>query len=237
MTGWFLANMAWASLAMLLVLAVRRPFAAAVRRRPGSMRCGCCRRLRLVAPPLPAWARSTSQSASAADTDPVRGGCGRAAAAGRRTRAVGALAARDLGRRRGRLPRLAILAYRRFLAELDRGAREPRRPSRPAADRERGGRRGRSRSACSAAGSSCRPISRAAIRRRSARSRSTMRPSTTAAATSGGTISACSSLRSTGSIRSPGSPSGVPRRPGAGLRRRRRRRRRARRRATIMRAP
>ena len=83
-----------------------------------------------------------------------------------------------------------FLAYRRFVAELSRRRAGARRASRPAADRKRRRRRGRSRSACFAAGSSSRPISRAAIRPRSAASRSIMRRSTIAAATCGGTISA-----------------------------------------------
>jgi bla regulator protein BlaR1 len=51
---WFLANMAWASLAMLLVLAVRRPFASAFGAGP-VYALWLLPALRLVAPPLPAW--------------------------------------------------------------------------------------------------------------------------------------------------------------------------------------
>ena len=51
---WFLANMAQASLAMLLVLAVRRPFAAAFGAGP-VYALWLLPALRLVAPPLPAW--------------------------------------------------------------------------------------------------------------------------------------------------------------------------------------
>jgi bla regulator protein BlaR1 len=51
---WFLANMAWASLAKLLVLAVRRPFASAFGAGP-VYALWLLPALRLVAPPLPAW--------------------------------------------------------------------------------------------------------------------------------------------------------------------------------------
>jgi beta-lactamase regulating signal transducer with metallopeptidase domain len=51
---WFLANMAQASLIMLLVLAVRRPFAAAFGAGP-VYALWLLPALRLVAPPLPAW--------------------------------------------------------------------------------------------------------------------------------------------------------------------------------------
>lgn len=51
---WFLANMAWASLAMVLVLALRRPFASLFGAGP-VYALWLLPVLRLVAPPLPAW--------------------------------------------------------------------------------------------------------------------------------------------------------------------------------------
>lgn len=54
MTGWFFANLAWASLLMLVVLAVRRPFARLFGSGP-AYALWLLPALRLVMPPLPAW--------------------------------------------------------------------------------------------------------------------------------------------------------------------------------------
>jgi len=54
MTAWFVANMVWASAAMLLVLAIRRPFAACFGALP-VYALWLVPALRLVMPPLPAW--------------------------------------------------------------------------------------------------------------------------------------------------------------------------------------
>ena len=53
MTGWFFANLGWATLLMLVVLALRRPFAAAFGAGP-AYALWLLPALRLVAPPLPA---------------------------------------------------------------------------------------------------------------------------------------------------------------------------------------
>lgn len=55
MTGWFFANLAWASLVMLVVLAVRRPFAALFGAGP-TYALWLLPALRLVMPPLPSFA-------------------------------------------------------------------------------------------------------------------------------------------------------------------------------------
>jgi beta-lactamase regulating signal transducer with metallopeptidase domain len=54
MTGWFLSNMIWASAAMLLVLAIRRPFASLFGAGP-AYALWLVPALRLVMPPLPSW--------------------------------------------------------------------------------------------------------------------------------------------------------------------------------------
>lgn len=54
MTDWFVANMIWASAAMLLVLAIRRPFAAFFGALP-AYALWLVPALRLVMPPLPSW--------------------------------------------------------------------------------------------------------------------------------------------------------------------------------------
>jgi beta-lactamase regulating signal transducer with metallopeptidase domain len=54
MTAWFLSNMVWASAAMLLVLAIRRPFASLFGAGP-VYALWLLPALRLVAPPLPSW--------------------------------------------------------------------------------------------------------------------------------------------------------------------------------------
>ena len=51
----FVANMVWASAAMLLVLAIRQPFAAFFGALP-AYALWLVPALRLVLPPLPAWA-------------------------------------------------------------------------------------------------------------------------------------------------------------------------------------
>jgi len=55
MTGWFFANLAWASLLMLVVLAARRPFAALFGAGP-AYALWLLPALRLVMPPLPSFA-------------------------------------------------------------------------------------------------------------------------------------------------------------------------------------
>ncbi|MBX3561683.1 MAG: hypothetical protein KF780_07690 [Sphingomonas sp.] len=54
MTGWFFANMGWASVLMLAVLLIRRPFARAFGAGP-AYALWLLPALRLVMPPLPAW--------------------------------------------------------------------------------------------------------------------------------------------------------------------------------------
>jgi beta-lactamase regulating signal transducer with metallopeptidase domain len=54
MTGWLVSNMIWASAAMLLVLALRRPFAAVFGAGP-AYALWLVPALRLVMPPLPSW--------------------------------------------------------------------------------------------------------------------------------------------------------------------------------------
>src|SRR6185295_6278117 len=54
MMDWLLPNMIWASAAMLLVLAIRRPFAACFGALP-AYALWLVPALRLVMPPLPAW--------------------------------------------------------------------------------------------------------------------------------------------------------------------------------------
>ena len=54
MTAWFFTNLAWASVLMLAVLAVRRPFARLFGAGP-AYALWLLPALRLVMPPLPAW--------------------------------------------------------------------------------------------------------------------------------------------------------------------------------------
>ncbi len=54
MTGWLVSNMIWASAAMLLVLAIRRPFAAFFGAGP-AYALWLLPAFRLLAPPLPSW--------------------------------------------------------------------------------------------------------------------------------------------------------------------------------------
>lgn len=59
MTAWFFANLAWASLFMLVVLAIRRPFAGLFGAGP-AYGLWLLPVLRLFAPPLPAWGADIS---------------------------------------------------------------------------------------------------------------------------------------------------------------------------------
>jgi beta-lactamase regulating signal transducer with metallopeptidase domain len=122
-TGWFLANMAWASLAMLLVLAVRRPFAAAFGAGP-VYALWLLPALRLVAPPLPAWGVELPNllppqtlilfAEDAAAPLPPDGGPGQWVPISLAIWALGAAA----------FLAWQFIAYRRFVAELNEGARE-----------------------------------------------------------------------------------------------------------------
>jgi beta-lactamase regulating signal transducer with metallopeptidase domain len=119
---WFLANMAWASLAMLVVLAVRRPFAAAFGAGP-VYALWLLPALRLVAPPLPAWGVDLPNlippqtlilfAEDAAAPLPPDGGPGQWVPMLLAIWALGAAA----------LLVWQLIAYRRFVADLDRGAR------------------------------------------------------------------------------------------------------------------
>jgi bla regulator protein BlaR1 len=120
---WFLANMAWASLAMLLVLAVRRPFAAAFGAGP-VYALWLLPAVRLVAPPLPAWGVElpnllpprtlTLFVEDVAAPLPPDGGPGQWVPLLLALWALGAAA----------LLAWQVLAYRRFVAELNKDARE-----------------------------------------------------------------------------------------------------------------
>jgi len=120
---WLLANMAQASLIMLLVLAVRRPFASLFGAGP-VYALWLLPALRLVAPPLPAWSIEVpnllppqSLILFAEDTAaplPPDGGPGQWVPILLAIWAVGAAA----------FLAWQFLAYRRFVAELDQSARE-----------------------------------------------------------------------------------------------------------------
>jgi beta-lactamase regulating signal transducer with metallopeptidase domain len=120
---WFLANMAWASLAMLLVLAVRRPFASAFGAGP-VYALWLLPALRLVAPPLPAWGVELPNllppqtlilfAEDAAAPLPLDGGPGQWVPISLAIWALGAAA----------FLAWQLLAYRRFVAELNDGARD-----------------------------------------------------------------------------------------------------------------
>lgn len=120
---WFLANMAWASLAMLLVLAVRRPFASAFGAGP-VYALWLLPALRLVAPPLPAWGVELPNllppqtlilfAEDAAAPLPPDGGLGQWVPISLAIWALGAVA----------FLAWQFLAYRRFVAELNEGARD-----------------------------------------------------------------------------------------------------------------
>ena len=205
MTFWLAANMAWASAAMVLVLLLRRPFARLFGA-GSAYALWLVPALRLVMPPLPAFAPDLPSLVpsrtmilfvgDAAAPLPPDGGPGQW---------VPLLLAIWAG---GAAVLLAwqFLPYRRLLTELA-FRREALAPIAASAWSRARRRRDRSLSAFSTAGSSSRPISTAAIRPRSAASRSIMTASIIGAATSGGTMSAFSSSPSTGSIRSPGWPS------------------------------
>jgi beta-lactamase regulating signal transducer with metallopeptidase domain len=120
---WFLTNMAWASLAMLLVLAVRRPFAAAFGAGP-VYALWLLPALRLVAPPLPAWGVELPNllppqtlilfAEDAAAPLPPDGGPGQWVPISLAIWALGAAA----------FLAWQALAYRRFVAELNTCARD-----------------------------------------------------------------------------------------------------------------
>jgi bla regulator protein blaR1 len=122
-TDWFLANMAQASLAMLIVLAIRRPFAAAFGAGP-VYALWLLPAVRLVAPPLPAWGVAlpdllppqtlTLFVEDVAAPLPPDGGPGQWVPILLALWALGAAA----------LLAWQFLAYRRFVAELNGGARE-----------------------------------------------------------------------------------------------------------------
>jgi beta-lactamase regulating signal transducer with metallopeptidase domain len=119
---WFLANMAWASLAMLLVLAVRRPFAAAFGAGP-VYALWLLPALRLVAPPLPAWGVELPNllpaqtlilfAEDSAAPLPPDGGPGQWVPISLAIWALGAAA----------FLAWQLFAYRRFVAEVNGGAR------------------------------------------------------------------------------------------------------------------
>lgn len=120
---WLLANMAWATLAMLIVLAVRRPFASLFGAGP-VYALWLLPALRLVAPPLPAWGIEVPNllppqslilfAEDAAAPLPPDGGPGQWVPILLALWAVGAAA----------FLAWQCLAYRRFVAELDQSARE-----------------------------------------------------------------------------------------------------------------
>jgi bla regulator protein BlaR1 len=119
--SWFLANMAWASLAMLVVLAVRRPFAAAFGAGP-VYALWLLPALRLVAPPLPAWRVDLPNllppqtlilfAEDAAAPLPPAGGPGQWVPISLAIWALGAAV----------FLAWQLIAYRRFVAELNVGA-------------------------------------------------------------------------------------------------------------------
>jgi beta-lactamase regulating signal transducer with metallopeptidase domain len=119
---WFLTNMAWASLLMLLVLAIRRPFASLFGAGP-VYALWLLPALRLVAPPLPAWGVDLPSllpsrtlilfAEDAAAPLPPDGGPGQWVPMLLAIWAIGAAA----------FLAWQFIAYRRFVAELDRGAR------------------------------------------------------------------------------------------------------------------
>ncbi len=115
MTGWFFSNLAWASLLMLVVLAVRRPFARLFGAGP-AYALWLLPALRLVMPPLPAWGADIA--ALLPPQTLVVWADGRTLAERRRDRAVGASAARAWAMGAAAFLAWQLLAYRRFLTEL-----------------------------------------------------------------------------------------------------------------------
>jgi beta-lactamase regulating signal transducer with metallopeptidase domain len=121
-TGWFFSNLAWASLVMLLVLAVRRPFAALFGAGP-AYALWLLPALRLVMPPLPSFAADLSPTlppltlivavAGEAAPLPPQGGPGQWVAMMLAIWTGGAAI----------FLIWQFISYRRFLAELRRSAR------------------------------------------------------------------------------------------------------------------
>ena len=123
MTGWFFANLAWASLAMLLVLAVRRPLTALFGAGP-AYALWLLPALRLVMPPVPSLAPDIPPllpqetlilwAGDAAAPLPAGGGPGQWMPVLLALWALGAVA----------FLAWQFVSYRRFLAELGLGARD-----------------------------------------------------------------------------------------------------------------
>ncbi len=186
----FVSNMAWSALAMLLVLAVRRPFAALFGAGP-AYALWLLPALRLLAPPLPAWSLVTAPIALpttvilvAEDTAapmPLDGGPGQWVPILLAIWAVGAAV----------FICWQAWTHYRFLRALDRGARPLGRHGGFALVESPAVVGPISVGAAAPADRGARSISKAAIRRANACWRSITRLSTTAAATCGGTISPC----------------------------------------------